>query len=400
VRRLSFIVFSCLPFVAPAIAAAQTDSDGANAKLHVGPLALEPRFRLTNIGMDSNVFNASTNPTRAFTITFIPELGSYLRLSRARFTGKTSLDFVYFQKEQQQRSIDFSQEERMTLQMTRFTPYFGGGWVTSNQRPNDEIDARVHRTVTTFGAGVTTQLTPTVSLELNGAQSQFAFDDVTFDGVSLSTVLDRTSRTGSAKLAVQVTPLTTFVVKSGYSEDRFPTASDRDSNSTSATVGVDLKRSALISGTANVGIKWFQPRDSELPAYTGLVADVGLSYLWRDSTQIATKVARDTEYSFEIDQPYFVTTTVGFTVTQMVIGRVDAVLRATASTFAYRSLADAVGVTPGRDDRLTSLGVGSGYRLSDGARIGFDVSYDRRMSVVVGRSYQGFRFGGSFIYGY
>jgi hypothetical protein len=385
----------------PARAQAQEAVPGPEARFHFGPLALQPRFKLTNVGVDSNVLNSSTNPMQDFTATFVPEVDHALPIGRARLTGRTTVSFVYFQTMEEQRSIDLSQAERLTLQLTHVTPHADVAYINSDQRPNAEIDARVHRTQTTWGGGLSARLAPKVGIDVSGSQAQYAFADVNYQGVSLATVLDRTTSVVGGRVSVELTPLTTFVAQGNTGRDQFPTAAERNSDHTDLAVGVNLKRSALLSGTANVGVKWFRPHDPALQDFTGVTADVGLTYLFRDRTQLSGKVGRGTDYSFEVNQPYYITTAVGFSVTQVIVGHVDIVGRVSRALFDYQSFAPADGSpVSARRDRLSSFGCGVGYRLSAGVRIGVDLSHDRRTSPVPDRHYEGFRLGGSFTYGY
>jgi hypothetical protein len=102
-----------------------------------------------------------------------------------------------------------------------------------------------------------------------------------------------------------------------------------------------------------------------------------------------------------VEQPYYITTGVGLSVTQVIVGHVDMVGRVSRTLFDYQSFAPADGSSvSARQDRLSSFGCGVGYRMSAGTRIGIDLSYDRRRSPIADRQYEGFRLGGSFIYGY
>ena len=399
-RRLILASVCCLAVLAvPAPARAQ--EVGPEARFHFGPLALQPRFKITNVGVDSNVLNSSTNPLQDFTATFVPELDHALPIRRAKLTGRTTVSFVYFQTMEEQRSIDLSQEERLTVQLSHVTPHADVAYINSDQRPNAEIDARVHRTQTSWGGGLSARLAPKVGIDVSGSQTQYAFADVNYQGVSLATVLDRTTRAIGGKVSVELTPLTTFVVQGNTGQDRFPTAAERNSDHTDLAVGVNLKRSALLSGTANVGVKWFRPHDPTLQNFTGVTADVGLTYLLHDRTQISGKVGRGTDYSFEVNQPYYITTGVGLSLTQVIVGHFDMVGRVSRALFDYQSFAPVDGSSVStRQDQLSSFGMGVGYRMSAGARVGIDLSYERRRSPVADRQYEGFRLGGSFIYGY
>jgi hypothetical protein len=401
VRRLVFSVVCCAALLALSVPAdGQELASASEARFRLGPLGLQPRFKVTNVGIDSNVLNAAQNPVQDFTATFVPQVDNILPVGRVRLTGRTSVGFVYFATLAEQRSIDFSQQEKLTLQLTHVTPHAAVAYINSDQRPNQEIDARVHRTQTTWGGGLSAHLAPKVSVDFSGSQDQYEFADVDYRGVSLATVLDRTTRVIGGKIAVDLTPLTTFGIQAKTGQDRFPTAPERNADHSEVSAGVNLKRSALLSGTASVGVKWFRPHEASLQDYTGLIADVGLTYLFRDRTQLTGTVGRGTDYSFEVEHPYYISTGIGVSITQMLVGHTDVVGRLSRMSFDYRSFAAAGSSVPTRVDKLQSFGFGVGYRMSAGARIGVDLSYDRRISPVADRQYQGFRLGGSFIYGY
>ena len=185
-RLLPCLLCFVAALAAPARARAQDAVPGAEARFHFGPLALQPRFKLTNVGVDTNVLNSSTNPLQDFTATFVPEVDHALPFGRARLTGRTTVSFVYFQTLEDQRSIDLSQAERLTVQLAHVTPRADVAYINSDQRPNAEIDARVHRTQTTLGGGLSARLAPKVGIDFSGSQVQYAFADVNVSTASVS----------------------------------------------------------------------------------------------------------------------------------------------------------------------------------------------------------------------
>ena len=150
---------ACLAALPPAHAAAQQSADPAEeARLHLGPLALTPRFSVRNLGIDSNVFNAADSPTRDFTGTFGPGVDTWLRFGRARLSGQTVIEWTYFRKADGQRSLNTTQLGRLEIDLATVTPYISGGVVRTRQRPNMEIDERVRQQRLTTGVGTRVQL--------------------------------------------------------------------------------------------------------------------------------------------------------------------------------------------------------------------------------------------------
>ena len=103
--RLCGVVFLLALIYAPPLYA-QGDTTGdvaANAKIHFGPLAMTPTLSLTNLGVDTNVFNqpASEGPKKDFTMTVEPKTDLWLRFGRTWLTGNLTEDLVYYQKYRQ-----------------------------------------------------------------------------------------------------------------------------------------------------------------------------------------------------------------------------------------------------------------------------------------------------------
>jgi hypothetical protein len=122
---------------------------GPEARFHFGPLALQPRFKVTNVGLDSNVLTSSANPMQDFTATFVPEIDHALPVRRARLAGRTTVSFVYFQTMVEQRSIDLSQEERLSLQLTHVTPRADIAYmVDQSHNLKGKIEAMIQTVVT------------------------------------------------------------------------------------------------------------------------------------------------------------------------------------------------------------------------------------------------------------
>jgi hypothetical protein len=51
-------------------------------------------------------------------------------------------------------------------------------------------------------------------------------------------------------------------------------------------------------------------------------------------------------------------------------------------------------------DRVVTAGLGGGRHLGEDVRVGVDLHHERRESPVAGRSYSGYRVGGTLTYGY
>ena len=104
-----------------------------------------------------------------------------------------------------------------------------------------------------------------------------------------------------------MTPLSTLVVRYERIEDAFAFSPARDSKSFRVMPGVEFKPRALINGSAYVGYRRFTPETpGALPEFSGLVAQLGLSYTLLGATTFGVSYSRDLTYSYEELQPFFI----------------------------------------------------------------------------------------------
>ena len=403
-RRFSLLVaVGCLALATPRLASAQGDpASGDTARIHLGPLGLKPRIALDRIGVDTNVDNDPVNGQRDFTIGLVPGVDSFLPIGRGLLTGKTSYELQYFQHRADGRAANLSQAVRFDLGLARFTPFVSTDYLSTNRRPSPEIDARVHQTTKSVGVGASARIGGRTDVRAAFMRSTYAVDHLTFDDVDLSDALGRRTDLMSASIEHALTPLTTFSFNTAVQHDRFPASPLHSADIMSVTSGVTLKPSALISGHASLGFTRLQPLNPEVPTFTGVTAGVDLSYVWQDWTKFNIRVDRSTSYSFEMDAPYYVVTGFSLGVAQNLGSRFDLLGRFGRQYLDYRQIASAVAADDSglRRDRTVTYGSGLEYRMSQDTRVGFTVDYDRRMSPIESRHYDGYRFGGSFTYAY
>ena len=393
----------CLLASLPALAFAQAPSgDPAEAaRMHLGPLALAPRFSVRNLGVDTNVFNSANLPTRDFTATFGPGVDTWLRIGRARLSGETLVEWTYFKKADGQRSVNTTQLGRLELDLATVTPFVSGGIVSTRQRPNMEIDQRVRQQRATAGLGGRVHLGGRSRLDIETRRETIDFGDDGLGSDILTAALNREVTEGAVAFRMDVTPLTTFVVRTAVSYDVFEFSRVRDSNSVMVLPGLEMKPSALLSGKASVGFRRFNAKSATVPDFSGVVAAVDVGYVMREVTRIGAKVDRNLDYSFQADKPYYMATSVMFDVKQALGFSWDVVGRVGRARLAYQGfIGDEPGLRRAQRDHLTTYGLGVGRRLGDNVRVGFDVDHGRRESDAAFRGYEGFKAGGSFTYGY
>jgi hypothetical protein len=399
-RSIAALAFSlCLCWSAPAAGQDLPSDPSETARFRLGPIRFTPHLAITEVGVDTNVFNDAGEGRRDTTATFGPGVDYWLRLGRARFSATSNVTYTWFQEFESQRSLNNEHEARIELPMARITPFVDGTYRRGRVRPGFEVDTRAFRMDSSVGGGLDVALTSKTTLRVEGHERRYRFrEDEFFLGSSLRETLNRTVRSVGLSWRQSLTPLTTFVVLAEHDDQEFEVDRLRDSSGLRVMPGFELDPFALIAGKVFVGFRTFETAAPNVPDFTGLVADVEANYRLR-STRFDVGLVRDVEYSAEVLEPYYVLTDWRLRVTQKITLRWDVVGTVGRYWLAYRSLEGAATGDVSRTDRGRRLGGGIGYTFGRSLRVGLDVDHYRRSSPAFGRSYEGLRVGGSFTYG-
>ncbi|HZA36496.1 MAG TPA: outer membrane beta-barrel protein [Vicinamibacterales bacterium] len=367
------------------------------ARFRFGPIRFTPVLNITNLGVDSNVFNEADDPKSDSTAVFGPLADYWVKLGHGRLIGQTKMDYFYFREYDTQRSFGTTNRLRLEIPLAHLVPFASGEYTNTRQRTGYEIDARARRTLVGGRAGVDLLLGGRTRLRAVAGteQNRFSSDD-TFLGETLRQRLDRDATTFGLSVRRDVTPLTTWTVEGEQQHDRFVLSPERDADALRVVTGFEFKPFALISGKAVVGYRRFDTASLVVPNYTGPVASADVAYVLR-ATRFTARVERDVTYSFEALEPYYLLTDLGVTVTQRLTTRWDVVGRAAGQVLDYK----AVGAlsAPDRTDRGRQVGGGVGYHVGEIMRLGLDTEFASRRSPITNRSYDGWRSGLSITYG-
>ncbi|MGE3277292.1 MAG: outer membrane beta-barrel protein [Vicinamibacterales bacterium] len=397
-------VASALALAVPA-SAQQADADPvADAPVRIGALGLAPRVTLTNLGVDTNVFNEAGDARQDFTFTASPGTEAWLRLGRGLVTATGRVDLVYFQKYEAERSANLYSDVRFDYRANRLRPFVGVSGIRTRERPGYEIDARAQRIESGLQVGLAARVGAKSTVEVSAHRRRYQYDgDAVFGGQALNQVLDRTLDTVQVEWQQHLTVLTTWVFRVAGERERFEHAPERNADTTRIQTGLELGQFALIRGNAFVGYRRLMSADGgTLPEYSGITAEVGVSYTAPTRTRLSADVTRDVQYSFDRANPYYVQTGWTATLTQAIVGRFDLQLLGGRDRLAYRPVGGrtAAGESLRGTDRVNRIGGGLGYALDADKRIGFDVQLLERLSSLQPRSYRGIRAGLSVTYGF
>ena len=398
VRTAAFLCLLLLASSRHTLAQTQPADPWESGRVRIGPVAFTPGLALKNLGWESNVFGEPENPKGDFTVTAGGFVNWWMRGGKLRFVGSDYVDYVYYATYASERGWNHGHTLRIEYRLNRLLPYVLGSYASLYDRSNYEITTRERHSTSALGAGLVLRVTSKTQLDIAGLQTSDAYpSDAEYNGQSLAQALNHTDRIGRATLRYSATPLTTLTLLSEFREERFDGSPERDNDSFRIVPGVQLDPFAVIKGSASVGYLHFNALSPATPDFSGVVADVGLSYVLLGRTQFSAGVKRDIQFSYNIEESYYLLTSVSGSVRESLGKGWDLEARVTSQRLAYQQVSVGNTSADGRVDRLQSYGGGLGHRLSQGTRIGANVDYIRQWSDYL-PGYSSLRYGMSATY--
>jgi hypothetical protein len=365
--------------------------------IHAGPVGLRPSLSITSAGSDSNVFNTAEHPQEDLTATIVPRLVARVRAGRVMFSYGGASDLVYFKEFKHEHSVNFASDARLEGTFGHLQPYVSTGWVSTTERMNAELDARVPRTQRTIMGGTRLVVASRTTLIANLRRLDLDFDEGTeFRGTDLAHNLN--SRADSVEGGVQLalTPLTTLNMTASWQRDRFDSAPERNSNTVRITPALQFDPTSLIRGSVSIGYRHFETVDPALPDYSGVVVQVTAGYTLLERTKFDLDLARDVQYSYEDLEPYYLSAGGRLTVTHQLVGAFDVRAFGGRQSLGYRGTHAAEET---RTDHVETFGAGAGYRVHPQYRVGFTWEESRRRSEIRDHRYDRRRLFASLTYG-
>ena len=137
--------------------------------------------------------------------------------------------------------------------------------------------------------------------------------------------------------------------------------------------GVKFDPFALIKGSATFGYRDFKPLSPAVPGYQGSTVAVDLSYVALGSTKLAVTLTRDVQYSYDINQPYYLQTGATGSISQQIFGPVDVVGRIGARSSNIAIAQERSSLCP--TGSITSQVLRRGPWVSPGARHAYRFQY-------------------------
>jgi hypothetical protein len=399
--RLRWLLSCLLLLIATTARAQDIPADPSeNARFHFGVIRFTPFLALTDIGVDTNVYNEFEDPKQDFTMTMGPGADYWLRLGRARLEAKSDVTYTWFQTYSDQRSLNTDNKAKLSLPLNRLIPFVDGLYNNGRRRVSYEIDSRSYSTDYAVGGGVDIRATAKSTIRVEGHHEGYEFkEDEFFLGTSLRDALNRTADSAGLSLRQALTPLTMFVVGTEYMKERFTYSPIKDADTWRIMPGFEFDPYALIGGRVFVGYKHFQTLSAIVPDYSGVVADVAANYRTH-ATRLDVTFARDVAYSYQETSPYYILSNLDLKATQKITRQWDVVAHVGRQWLTYREIGIGEVQSAAQADKSWVAGGGMGYQLGEAVRVGIEANYYSRVSNTYDyRGYDGLRVGGSFTYG-
>lgn len=361
---------------APCQALAQPDTPPPGT-LTLGPVRITPSLLLQEMGLDDNVFNEPVDPKSDFTFTITPKAAVLFRMSRMRLTYNFATDYVYYETYSSERGTNTSSVARAEFDLGRLKPYATIQGLNTRARLNSEVDARARHQDLSYGGGVAFRIASRTDIVVNGSQAKVAYEPgEEFRGVDLEESFNGHRNAVDAGLAFALTPITTLTMVVEREQRRFQLSPDRDSDLWRVAPTFKFSPTGLLSGSASVGYRRFTPLSPTLPAYTGVVSTVNIKALIYTRHEMVAQFSRDVQYSYDLDNDYYIGTGGTLTWTWLLFGPID--VRGTGG----RYLMDYRGGPFADSDTSTTYGGGVGYRFGTRARLGANITIVRRDSKI------------------
>jgi hypothetical protein len=378
------------PVVANPTSGSQASADRTGL-FRVGAWYLTPYLNIGSLGLDTNVFYTATDRQVDFVASGGPGfevVRPFGMKSQFRLDGR--VNYLYFARTESQRKLTGHGSALLELEGVNTRFVVEEAYDQTYSRPSFEVDTRVLRETEGTRASLRRNLGERVRFVLYGSRSRTETEDQEYLGTNLGDTLTQDRYVASAELQLALSVKTSLVGGGEQQWYRFPRLPERDGDSTLAFVGFRTDETALISGRALGGYRWFR-LDTTAEAERHLVyADVDATLNISFKTKVGGRFLRDLAYS--------AFGTSGSSPT-LLIERGEAFFDKVLANNIYLHLfarqerlitdgdvlfdiPDEGAVSMRRDDRIREAGAELGYQFRSQLRMGVSAIYTERRSNI------------------
>jgi hypothetical protein len=356
-----------------------------------GALYVTPRFHVGPIGFDTNVFYTATDHQPDFMITAGPGLDLILPVgSGGQVYAKGNLDYIYFVRSASERRLtgvawggfefkgartELGAEERYSLTFAR---------------PSYEVNDRIEQEQESTEARLSRRLVGRLGIGLKALRAHNVTESTDYLGVDLGTALTYDLQQAEGELTLALSVKTQFVAGAAAQRTRYPGDPGRDSDRWLYRGGFRTDPTALISGRAIVGLRYYELEIPQAPVQELFYADVDAVWNISKRTRLGATYTRDITDSIFIPEtgtPTNRVETIGARLEKDLTSRVDMrlyyrIVRSRSDGEITVDIPDEGEVTSVRNDDVREGGIDLGYRFRPNFRIAVVASYTDRNSTI------------------
>lgn len=350
----------------------------------MGSFRLAPGITVREIGTDENVFDEPVDPKKDWVAAGTPDLSLFTRTRFLQFSGYAGSEMQYYRTYESERAIGHAFKGRADVLIGRVTPFFGAGETSNRTRATGEIDVRANLKINELSAGIAYDLSEHSKLFVAGAQTETDFRDAFQSGISLDQTLSRRETEYMVGARTDLTPLLRMELRGSYREDRFRFAPSRNGDSYRGEISLLFDPAAVITGSAALGYDDYTPVDPLVTGFRGLTANGALTYRVLEIGRLNLSFNRGRQYSFDIEEAYYILNAGFIAWTQRLAGDVDLQVQGSRSLFDYGERREG---SAKRKETLDMVNGNVGYNLRNKTRVSLNYQLDERRSPLAERKY-------------
>jgi polysaccharide export outer membrane protein len=280
--------------------------------IRLGHTTLLPVVPLTAIGVDQNVFNAKTDPQSDFVVATEPKIGVKLDMGRSRVEALAGVGLVYYHTFASERSVNPSYGASMEFDAgSRTLLTVSGGYLSTRDRFNYELDERVRREEAAVSAGAEFGPWGRAKVHVNvDVRDRQLPGDPTVGSNDLSVTLNERIQKLTAGSSFVATPSTSLSVEVSPAMYRFPLYPQKNANGGEVKLGGSFKAGALVDGAASVSALQYTSSNAFFAPYEGVGWSGDLRHTW-ERTQVGFRGDRSIVAAFEANVAFSVANTYG-----------------------------------------------------------------------------------------
>lgn len=365
-----------------------------DARLRLGPIFFNPTFRISNLGVDDNVFNDVEGNERQ-DLTGTLSMSSLVGVQARAFllTAEQANSYIWYRTYTSERSVDGSLKLVGQLRLGGIRPWAAWERVETHDRGGFEIDARAGRDLPAWEVGTDIRLGWRLGVTGGYRKHEVKYaEGELFDGVDLREALDHKSEEIRGYGRIVLTDVNDFVAGVERTRVRFRFSTLRDSDDYFYFAGFESAAEARLGLNLKIGWKEQRHVDPTVQGFRGIVGSGSVGFIVKDFMKMDVGGRRAINLSYEELYPYYLEEGADFRSHIRFSQHFDLVFDGRVNWLKYGTTV--TGETIDRKDRAMVLGGEFGYFFggASGTRVGVRYEYATRRSPVDIKNYSRSRF--------